>query len=296
MSDSTPTPTTPSTSPAASPSASRRLLPRRRPRPPRPVGACPGGAAGLVPRPGRRHPAAHPGAVPREPDRGCGCRAAGPPAGVDARGASPAVAAAGDLQRAHRRLASGTGRGVPVRPDGPKLVQTLAHQPGDRRSIMVTSITVGGSSLTFTEKGYAPTDALCCRSLRFTQDLHLAAGRGRALHRWPAGRRAAALHRRPADGDRLTAEQPERRRPRRAADLRQQRQGALHAHRLPGRRARRLGRPAAGRRGPDAGRLLRWADLGDRPPGGALRRPRIGRDRMGRASPAARRATPRRSC
>jgi Protein of unknown function (DUF4232) len=57
------------------------------------------------------------------------------------------------------------------RPNGPQLVQTLAYEPGDRRRILVTSIAVtAGGDLTLTEKGYAPTDALCCRSLRFTQD------------------------------------------------------------------------------------------------------------------------------
>lgn len=68
-------------------------------------------------------------------------------------------------------------------PDGPRLVQTLAYQPGDKRSIMVTSIRVEAGTLTFTEKGYSPSDALCCRSLRFSQifswqgaDAHFIAG------------------------------------------------------------------------------------------------------------------------
>jgi Protein of unknown function (DUF4232) len=57
------------------------------------------------------------------------------------------------------------------RPNGPQLVQTLAYEPGDRRSILVTSIAVTDKGdLVLTEKGYAPSDALCCRSLRFTQD------------------------------------------------------------------------------------------------------------------------------
>ncbi|HEV2885759.1 MAG TPA: DUF4232 domain-containing protein [Jatrophihabitans sp.] len=56
------------------------------------------------------------------------------------------------------------------RPTGPELVQTLAYQPGDQHSITVTAIDVGSGSVTLAEHGYnAPRDALCCRSLRFTQ-------------------------------------------------------------------------------------------------------------------------------
>jgi hypothetical protein len=55
-------------------------------------------------------------------------------------------------------------------PTGPQLVQTLAYVPGDQRSIMVTVIDVEGSNLVLAEKGYSPTDPLCCRSLRFSQD------------------------------------------------------------------------------------------------------------------------------
>jgi hypothetical protein len=57
------------------------------------------------------------------------------------------------------------------RPDGPQLVQTLAYQPGDHRSFFVTSIGFTGTGdLVLAEKGYAPTDALCCRSLRLSQE------------------------------------------------------------------------------------------------------------------------------
>ncbi|MEO6501431.1 MAG: DUF4232 domain-containing protein [Jatrophihabitantaceae bacterium] len=55
-------------------------------------------------------------------------------------------------------------------PTGPQLVQTLAYEPGDHRSIMVTVINTQGSNLVLAEKGYSPTDPLCCRSLRFSQD------------------------------------------------------------------------------------------------------------------------------
>jgi hypothetical protein len=37
---------------------------------------------------------------------------------------------------------------------------------------MVTAINGEGQNLVLNEKGYAPTDALCCRSLRFTQDFN----------------------------------------------------------------------------------------------------------------------------
>ncbi|MDQ1738944.1 MAG: hypothetical protein QOE53_596 [Pseudonocardiales bacterium] len=57
------------------------------------------------------------------------------------------------------------------RPDGPQLVQTLAYQPGDPRSILVSSIAVTATSdLVLTEQGYAPTDPIGGRSLRFSQD------------------------------------------------------------------------------------------------------------------------------
>jgi hypothetical protein len=57
------------------------------------------------------------------------------------------------------------------RPDGPQLVQTLAYQPGDQRSIIVNSIEVTSTpgELFLNQKGYAPTDPLCCRNLRFSQ-------------------------------------------------------------------------------------------------------------------------------
>jgi Protein of unknown function (DUF4232) len=70
-------------------------------------------------------------------------------------------------------------------PDGPRLVQTLAYEPGDQRSITVTTINVGSGSVTLAEHGYdVRRDALCCRSLRFSQtytwhsgaDAHFIAG------------------------------------------------------------------------------------------------------------------------
>ncbi|HST49463.1 DUF4232 domain-containing protein [Jatrophihabitans sp.] len=52
-------------------------------------------------------------------------------------------------------------------PAGPQLVQTLAYQAGDPRSIVVTSIKVGAGTVTLGESGYdTERDA---RSLRFTQ-------------------------------------------------------------------------------------------------------------------------------
>ncbi|HEY0166285.1 MAG TPA: DUF4232 domain-containing protein [Jatrophihabitans sp.] len=64
-------------------------------------------------------------------------------------------------------------------PDGPRLVQTLAYEPGDRRSIMVTAINGEGQNLVLAEKGYSPNDALCCRSLRFSQDYTWSTARSR---------------------------------------------------------------------------------------------------------------------
>ncbi len=55
-------------------------------------------------------------------------------------------------------------------PDGPQLVQTLAYQAGDPRSLVVTAISVGYGRILLSESGYHATyDAQCCRSLRFTQ-------------------------------------------------------------------------------------------------------------------------------
>jgi len=55
-------------------------------------------------------------------------------------------------------------------PAGPRLVQTLAFQDGDPRSIVVTVLTVGPGSVTLGESGYDPErEQPCCRSLRFVQ-------------------------------------------------------------------------------------------------------------------------------
>lgn len=62
-------------------------------------------------------------------------------------------------------------------PGGPQLVQTLAYQAGDPRSLLVTAIGVGAGSVTLSESGYHDTyDASCCRSLRFTQTYTWSAG------------------------------------------------------------------------------------------------------------------------
>lgn len=84
------------------------------------------------------------------------------------------------------------------RPSGPQLVQTLAYEPGDQRSIMVTVINVEGSKLVLEEKGYSPTDPLCCRSLRFNQDFTWST----AQSRFVAGPQVDALL--PCAGDQLT--------------------------------------------------------------------------------------------
>ncbi|HEX8094887.1 DUF4232 domain-containing protein [Jatrophihabitans sp.] len=74
------------------------------------------------------------------------------------------------------------------RPDGPQLVQTLAYQQGDERSLMVVSIGVTGTGdLELTEKGYGPMDELCCRSLWFTQEFTWR----KDLRRYDAGRQVA---------------------------------------------------------------------------------------------------------
>lgn len=73
-------------------------------------------------------------------------------------------------------------------PDGPQLVQTLAYQPGDERSLMVISIGVTGTGdLELTERGYGPMDQLCCRSLWFTQEFTWRED----LRRYDAGRQVA---------------------------------------------------------------------------------------------------------
>lgn len=84
------------------------------------------------------------------------------------------------------------------RPAGPELVQTLAYQPGDPRSIMVTVIDNAGSTLVLTERGYSPTDPLCCRSLRFRQDFTWSTAQSRFL----AGPQIDTLL--PCTGDQLT--------------------------------------------------------------------------------------------
>jgi hypothetical protein len=71
--------------------------------------------------------------------------------------------------------ATGEGSPRPVEvfrysPDGPQLVQTLAYQAGDPRSIVVTALSVGAGGVTLSESGYHDTyDDQCCRSLRYTQ-------------------------------------------------------------------------------------------------------------------------------
>lgn len=84
------------------------------------------------------------------------------------------------------------------RPTGPQLVQTLAYEPGDQRSIMVTVITVEGSNLVLAEKGYSPSDPLCCRSLRFSQDFTWSA----AQSRFVAGPQVDTVP--PCTGDQVT--------------------------------------------------------------------------------------------
>ena len=62
-------------------------------------------------------------------------------------------------------------------PDGPQLVQTLAYQAGDPRSIAVTRINVGSGAVILGESGYHDGyDDPCCRSLRFTQTYAWAGG------------------------------------------------------------------------------------------------------------------------
>jgi|GEM_PF-3029055 len=63
-------------------------------------------------------------------------------------------------------------------PAGPRLVQTLAFQPGDPSSIVVTSIDVGPGTVTLGENGYHDGyDDQCCRSLRFRQTYSWQSGR-----------------------------------------------------------------------------------------------------------------------
>ncbi len=62
--------------------------------------------------------------------------------------------------------------------DGPQLVQTLAYQAGDPRSIAVTRINVGSGAVTLGESGHdTERDPQSSRSLRFTQTYSWQSGR-----------------------------------------------------------------------------------------------------------------------